>query len=191
MKNQQDSPSRQEAEEAIRTLIRWIGENPAREDLIDTPSRVLEAFGEHFSGYAMDVQAILARSFNKAEAYDDFVLLKRIPFVSHCEHHIAPFHGFVHLAYWPQARIVGLSKLARIVDVFAKRLQTQESMTTCIALAISENLNPKGVAVLIEAEHQCISMRGIKKEGVLTSTSKFLGIFQEDAHIRQRFLALC
>jgi GTP cyclohydrolase I len=172
-------PSREEAEEAVRTLLRWAGENPGREGLLDTPARVVKAYGELFSGYEKDAEDILSRVFEEVEGYDDMVLVKDISFASHCEHHMVPFVGKAHIAYFPNKGVVGLSKLARVVDVFARRLQTQETMTAQIADAIETALKPRGIAVLIEAEHMCMSMRGVQKHGASTVTSRFTGLFAQ------------
>jgi GTP cyclohydrolase IA len=170
-------PKREEAEDAVRTLLRWAGENPGREGLHDTPARVVKAYGELFSGYEQDADEMLARVFEEVEGYDDMVLVKDIAFASHCEHHMVPFIGKAHIAYFPHKGVVGLSKLARVVDVFARRLQTQETMTAQIAEAIETALKPRGLAVLIEAEHMCMSMRGVQKQGASTVTSRFTGLF--------------
>ncbi len=183
-------PSREQAEAAVRTLIAWAGDNPAREGLIDTPRRVVKAYEELFAGYREDPGAALSRVFAEVEGYADIVLVRDIPFVSHCEHHIAPFFGKAHIGYYPRHGVVGLSKLARIVDTFAKRLQTQEAMSAQIVAAVDQALNTRGVAVLIEAEHTCMSMRGVKKDGVSTVTTQYSGIFEKDADIQVRFLTL-
>jgi GTP cyclohydrolase I len=172
-------PTREEAENAVRTLLRWAGENPGREGLLDTPARVVKAYGELFSGYEQDAEDILARVFEEVEGYDDMVLVKDIAFSSHCEHHMVPFVGKAHIAYYPNKGVVGLSKLARVVDVFARRLQTQETMTAQIADAIEHTLKPRGLAVLVEAEHMCMSMRGVQKHGASTITSRFSGLFSQ------------
>ena len=172
-------PTREEAEEAIRTLLRWAGENPGREGLLDTPARVARAYGELFRGYEQDAEDILSRVFKEVEGYDDMVLVKDISFASHCEHHMVPFVGKAHIAYYPNKGVVGLSKLARVVDVFARRLQTQETMTAQIADAIENTLKPRGLAVLVEAEHMCMSMRGVQKHGASTLTSRFSGLFSQ------------
>ena len=183
-------PSRVEAEDAVRTLLAWAGDDPTRPGLQETPSRVVEAYGEYFSGYKADVEAELATTFEETSGYDDIVLLKDIRFQSHCEHHIAPFSGIAHVAYIPSGRIVGLSKLARVVEIFARRLQTQETLTGEIALAIQHALQPKGTAVMMSAEHTCMSARGVRQPHVTTVTSRFLGAFDKDAHMRDRFLAM-
>jgi GTP cyclohydrolase I len=185
-----ERPTRAEAEEAVRTLLRWAGDNPAREGLIDTPKRVVKAYEELFSGYREDAAGHLGTVFEEVEGYDDLVLVKDIPFFSHCEHHMVPFHGVAHIAYYPEGGVVGLSKLARIVDVFAKRLQTQETMTAQIVEVIEEQLHPRGLAVMIEAEHMCMSMRGVKKSGSSTTTCRFTGIFRDDPAEQVRFFTL-
>ena len=181
-------PSREEAEEAVRTLIRWAGDNPNREGLIETPKRVVKAYEEYFSGYTKNPKSILEKTFSETANYEDFVLLKNIDFESHCEHHIAPIIGKASIAYFPNNCIVGISKLARIVNVFAKRLQTQETMTSEIAQCIQLNLNPKGVAVYISAEHQCMSARGVHKSDVEMITTHFTGEFNENSEAKKRFL---
>ncbi len=183
-------PSRAEAEAAVRALIAWAGDNPAREGLKDTPRRVTDAFQEYFSGYSQDPANVLARQFEEAGGYDDLVMLRDIRVESHCEHHMAPFLGVAHVAYLPNGRIVGISKIARVVEIFAKRLQTQERMTAEIAEAIEAALSPRGVAVLIEAEHQCMSMRGVHQPGVKTITTRFTGALEADASYRDRFLQM-
>ena len=181
-------PSREEAEEAVRTLIRWAGDNPNREGLIETPKRVVKAYEEYFSGYTKNPKSILEKTFSETANYKDFVLLKNINFESHCEHHIAPIIGKASIAYLPNNCIVGISKLARIVNVFAKRLQTQETMTSEIAQCIQLHLNPKGVAVHISAEHQCMSSRGVHKLNVDMITTHFTGEFNENSEVKKRFL---
>jgi GTP cyclohydrolase IA len=183
-------PSREEAEAAVRTLLAWAGDDPGREGLIDTPRRVVEAYEELFAGYQGDPNEALARVFDDVEGYADMVVVRDIPFVSHCEHHIAPFFGKAHIGYYPRGGAVGLSKLARVVEMFARRLQTQESMTAQIANAIERGLKPRGVAVMIEAEHTCMSMRGVKKEGVSTATTQFTGVFRNDRDEQRRFFDL-
>lgn len=183
-------PSRAEAEEAVRTLLAWAGDDPDREGLRDTPKRVAAAYEEYFSGYGVDAIDVLSRTFEDVAGYDDMVMLRDIRVESHCEHHIAPFIGVAHVAYLPQSRVVGLSKLARAIDIFAKRLQTQESLTAQVAGAIELALAPRGVAVLIEAEHQCMSTRGIHKPGVATITTRFTGVFEQDSSYRDRFLQM-
>lgn len=184
------SPSREEAEAAVRTLIRWAGDDPTREGLKDTPKRVAKAFRELYSGYDEDPSEILNKIFAEVEGYDDIVLVRDIPFHSHCEHHMVPFFGVAHVAYYPTKGVVGLSKLARLVDAYARRLQTQETMTSQIAKVMVEALEPRGVAVMIEAEHMCMSMRGIQKAGALTLTTQFTGVFKEDPAEQVRFLTL-
>jgi GTP cyclohydrolase I len=183
-------PTRQEAEAAVRTLLAWAGDDPAREGLIDTPRRVVEAYEELFAGYSGDSDEILRRVFQDVEGYSDIVVVRDIPFVSHCEHHIAPFHGKAHIGYYPRGGAVGLSKLARVVEMFARRLQTQEAMTAEIAGAIERGLKPRGVAIMIEAEHSCMSMRGIKKVGASTVTTEFTGVFRADREEQRRFFEL-
>ena len=183
-------PTRQEAEAAVRTLLAWAGDNPQREGLLDTPRRVVEAYEELFAGYEADPDEALRRVFRDVEGYADIVVVRDIPFVSHCEHHIAPFTGKAHIGYYPRAGAVGLSKLARVVEMFARRLQTQEAMTAQIAEAIERGLNPRGVAVMIEAEHSCMSMRGVKKAGASTVTTEFTGVFRTDREEQRRFLDL-
>jgi GTP cyclohydrolase I len=182
-------PSRAEAEAAVRTLVAYIGEDPEREGLLDTPRRVVEAYDELFRGYRECPSEVLDRTFGETAGYDDFVLIRDIGFTSHCEHHMMPFYGTAHIAYAPVDRVVGLSKLARLVDVFALRLQTQEHMTAQIATAIEEILKPRGVAVMIEAEHTCMSVRGVAKHGAQTMTTRFTGIFQEP-HEQARFMSM-
>lgn len=183
-------PSRAQVEEAVRTLLAWTGDDATRPDLADTPARVADAYGEYFSGYAADPLAELSATFEDATGYSDMVFLRDIAFESHCEHHIAPFIGVAHVAYIPDGRIVGLSKLARVVEIFARRLQTQERLTGEIAQALMDGLAPKGVAVMLSAEHQCMSMRGVRQRGVATVTSRFAGVFETDADWRDRFLRL-
>jgi GTP cyclohydrolase IA len=185
-----DHPSREEAEAAVRTLIRWAGDNPDREGVRDTPERVVKAYEELYSGYAQDPNAVLDKVFEEVEGYGDIVLVRDIPFHSHCEHHMVPFYGMAHVGYFPSNGVVGLSKLARLVDVFARRLQTQESMTVQIADALDEALHPRGVAVMIEATHMCMSMRGVRKEGASTLTTQFTGVFRDDPAEQVRFLTL-
>ncbi len=183
-------PSRDEAEAAVRTLIAWAGDDPTREGLLDTPRRVVKAYEELFAGYGEDAGHALSRVFEEVEGYQDIVLVRDIPFVSHCEHHIAPFFGKAHIGYYPRHGVVGLSKLARIVDTFARRLQTQEAMSAQIVEAVDASLNTRGVAVLIEAEHTCMSMRGVKKHGVSTVTTQFSGVFRTQPNEQIRFLTL-
>jgi GTP cyclohydrolase I len=183
-------PSREEAEKAVRTLLAFAGDNPDREGLLDTPKRVIGAYEEMFRGYEESPAEVLDRTFGEIGSYDDFVLVKDIEFNSHCEHHMMPFFGRAHVAYMPVERVVGLSKLARLVDVFAHRLQTQEHMTSQIASAIEEILKPRGVAVMLEAEHMCMSLRGVEKPGALTVTTQFSGSFRDDPQEQVRFITL-
>jgi len=183
-------PSREEAEAAVRTLIAWAGDDPEREGLVDTPRRVVKSYEELFSGYREDPAAALSRVFKDAKGYSDIVLVRDIPFVSHCEHHMAPFLGKAHVAYYPRGGVVGLSKLARIVDTFANRLQTQEALTAQIAESVDKALKTRGVAVLVEAEHMCMSMRGVRKHGVSTTTTQFTGVFRDDLNEQTRFFTL-
>lgn len=185
-----DRPSREEAEAAIRTILAYTGDDPQREGLLGTPDRVVRAFDEHFGGYAKDPLAILQRTFEEVAGYDEVVLLKDIPFISHCEHHMAPIVGHAHVGYLPDRRVVGISKLARVVDVFARRLQIQEKMTAEIAGAIDAVLKPRGVGVVIEATHHCMTTRGVNKPGVTMTTSTLLGAFRTDPDTRREFLAL-
>jgi len=183
-------PSRQEAEAAVRTLLLWAGDDPNREGLLDTPKRVAKAYGELFSGYDVDPSEALGRTFEEVGGYDDLVLVKDIDFHSHCEHHMVPIIGKAHIGYLPDGRVVGLSKLARVVDAFARRLQTQETMTAQIAGLIDEVLRPRGVAVMIEAEHMCMAMRGIKKTGSSTLTTTFTGAFKNEPEHQVRFMTM-
>ena len=182
-------PTREEAEAAVRTLIAWTGDDPTREGLLETPGRVVRAYGELFAGYGQDPAEILNKTFREVGGYDDIVLLKDIPFHSHCEHHMVPFFGKAHIAYLPTDGVVGLSKLARLVYVFSKRLQTQENLTQQIIDAVNENLNPRGAAVMLEAEHMCMTMRGVHSQGVTTITHRFTGVFAEEREERDRFFA--
>lgn len=184
-------PTQQEAEEAVRTLIAWAGDDPEREGLKETPRRVAEAYQEYFRGYGQDAVKMLQEpTFEDVGGYDDLVMLRDIRVESHCEHHIAPFIGVAHVAYLPNGKVAGLSKLARVVEIYAKRLQTQETLSAEIADAIDEALSPLGVAVMIEAEHQCMTMRGVHQPGVAALTTRFLGAFATDTALRERFLAL-
>ncbi|HEY0523228.1 MAG TPA: GTP cyclohydrolase I FolE [Stellaceae bacterium] len=183
-------PSRSEAEEAVRTLLRWAGDDPRREGLLGTPGRVARAFEEYFRGYDTDPVELLQRTFEEVEGYDEMVVLRDIRFESHCEHHLAPIIGKAHIAYLPTNRVVGISKLARLVEVYAKRLQIQEKMTAQIANTLDEVLQPKGVAVVIEAAHQCMTTRGVHKPGVTMVTSRMLGAFRDDPSTRREFLAI-
>jgi GTP cyclohydrolase I len=181
-------PSREEAMDAVRTLSAWAGDDPRREGVLDTPKRVVDAYGEWFEGYRADPAKELSRIFEDVQGYDDIVFLKNIEVESHCEHHMAPFLGKAYVAYMPTNRVVGISKLARVVEIFAKRLQTQETMTQQITDAICDSLKPAGVAVLIDAEHQCMTTRGVHHRDVSTITTQFRGVFKTDPHLRQRFL---
>jgi GTP cyclohydrolase I len=180
--------SDKQAEEAFKTILTWIGEDPSREGLLETPKRVVKAFKEYFAGYTEDANEILKKTFGDVEGYDDMVVEKNISVSSHCEHHMAPIVGTAHVAYIPNERVVGLSKLARVVEVFSKRLQTQERLTMQVAKALMTSLDAKGVAVTIDAAHQCMTMRGIKKENATTVTNYFLGQFKEDLSIQNRYL---
>ena len=183
-------PSREEAEEAVRTLLRWAGDDPEREGLQETPSRVVKAYEEFFRGYEEDPAAYLERTFEETEGYDEMVLLKDIRFESHCEHHMAPIIGKAHVGYLPRRRVVGISKLARLVELYAKRLQIQEKMTVQIAQSLHDILQPDGVAVVIEASHQCMTTRGVHKPGVVMVTSRMLGAFRDNQATRREFLAM-
>ena len=183
-------PSREEAEEAVRTLIAWAGDDPSREGLIETPKRVVKSYEEFYEGYDKDPKEILSKVFEEIEGYDEIVLVKDIPLQSHCEHHMVPIIGKAHVGYLPDQRVVGLSKLARVVDMFGKRLQTQETMTAQIADTINDVLQPRGVAVVIDAEHQCMSSRGVNKHGSSTITSRMIGVFRENQKSRMEFLNL-
>ena len=183
-------PSREEALEAVRTLLRWAGDDPGREGLLGTPDRVVRSYAEFFSGYAEDPVALLQRTFEETDGYDEIVMLKDIRFESHCEHHIAPIIGKVHIAYLPSNRVVGISKLARLVDVYARRPQVQERMTTQIADGLMNVLEPRGVLVVIEAEHLCMSMRGVRKPGAKTVTSAVRGIIRDSQSTRMEALSL-
>ena len=182
-------PSREEAEAAVATLIRWAGDDPQREGLGDTPARVVRSYEEFFAGYDKDPEEILRRTFEETDGYDEMVVLKDITFESHCEHHMVPIIGKAFVAYLPDKRVVGISKLARVVEAYAKRLQIQEKMTAQIANAINDVLKPKGVAVVVEAEHQCMTTRGVEKPGVSMVTSTMLGAFRDDPSTRKEFLA--
>ncbi len=183
-------PTREEAEKAVRTLIRWAGDDPDREGLLDTPSRVVRSYDEFFAGYAIDPATLLSTTFSEVDGYDEMVVLKDIRFESYCEHHLVPIIGKAHVAYLPNQRVVGLSKLARLVDAYAKRLQIQEKMTVQIADTLNATLEPKGVAVILEAAHQCMSTRGVHKAGSTMVTSRMLGAFREDASTRREFLSI-
>jgi GTP cyclohydrolase I len=180
--------SQQEAEEAVRTLLRWAGEDPTREGLLDTPRRVVKAYGDWFAGYAEDPADFLKRTFKEVDGYDEMVVLRDIEFESHCEHHMAPIIGRAHVGYLPTNRVVGISKLARVVDGFARRFQVQEKLTAEIAHCIQETLQPAGVAVVIDASHECMTTRGVHKRGVSMVTSQMLGSFRDDARTRMEFL---
>ncbi len=183
-------PSRDEAMEAVKTLLKWAGDNPEREGLIDTPKRVVDAYEEWFSGYSEDPEEILSRTFEEVEGYDEMVLLKNMRLESHCEHHIAPIIGVAHIAYIPNKKVVGISKIARLLDCYAKRLQTQETLTAQIADSIQKALNPKGVAVVIDAKHQCMTTRGVHKTETSTVTSQVRGLFKTNDKTRSEFLSL-
>jgi len=183
-------PNREEAEAAVRTLIAWAGDDPTREGLLDTPRRVTKAYKEFFAGYEEDPKAILSKTFKEVGGYDDIVMVKDIPFSSHCEHHMVPFVGKAHIAYLPHDGVVGISKLARLVEVFSKRLQVQEALTAQIVDAINEHLNPRGAAVMLEAEHMCMSIRGVHAHGAQTVTQRFTGVFAEDRNEQDRFFAM-
>lgn len=182
-------PSRAEAEAAVRVLLRWAGDNPEREGLRDTPKRVVKSYEEFFSGYDEDPVDVLARTFEEVEGYDDIVMLRDIALESHCEHHMVPILGKAHIAYLPDRRVVGISKLARVIEIYAKRLQTQETMTAQIARTIQDVLKPRGVAILIDAKHQCMTTRGVRKPDVSTITTTFTGVFREERYER-RFMDL-
>lgn len=183
-------PTREEAEAAVRTLILWAGDDPSREGLLDTPKRVTKAFKEFYKGYSEDPHDILDRVFEEVEGYTDIVLVRDIPFYSHCEHHLVPFVGKAHIAYYPSKGVVGLSKLARVVEAYARRMQTQETMTAQIATAIEDVLQPRGVAVLVEAEHMCMSMRGVQKHGSSTMTTQFRGVFDIEPAEQVKFFTM-
>ncbi len=188
--NEVSRPSREEAENAVRTLLRWTGDNLNREGLLDTPARVVKAYSEMFGGYFEDPALELGRTFEEVAGYDDMVLIKDISFHSHCEHHMVPIIGKAHVAYLPDGKVVGLSKIARVVDIFARRLQTQEAMTAQISSCIDDVLRPRGVAVIIEAEHMCMAMRGIKMRGSTTMTSAFTGEFKDNPAEQVRFMTM-
>ena len=184
-------PSREQALDAVRTLLAWAGDDPSRPGLIDTPKRVVDAYGEWFEGYDVDPGVELARVFEDVQGYDDVVMLRDIEVESHCEHHMAPFLGKAYVAYIPRDKVVGISKLARVVEIFARRLQTQETLTKQIAQAIDQHLEPAGVAVMIDAEHQCMTTRGVHHRHVSTITTQFSGNFKTDPALQERFLAFC
>lgn len=186
----ESAPTRAEAEDAVRTLLRWAGDNPDRDGLHETPSRVVKAFEEYFQGYQDDPEAILQKTFEETEGYDEMIVLRGIRFESHCEHHLAPIIGRAWVGYIPNGRVVGISKLARVVEVYAKRLQIQEKMTSQIANIINDVLKPQGVAVIIKAEHHCMTTRGIHKPGTDLVTSRMLGVFRDNAITRQEFLSM-
>lgn len=188
--DQSDRPSQNEAEDAVRVLLRWAGDDPQREGLLDTPKRVAKAYRELFSGYDLAAEDVLGRTFEEVAGYDDMVLVKDIPFFSHCEHHMVPIIGKAHVAYLPNGRVLGLSKIARVVEIFGRRLQTQETMTAQIARSIDESLSPRGVAVMIEAEHMCMAMRGIQKQGSTTLTTTFTGDFKTEPTEQVRFMTM-
>jgi GTP cyclohydrolase I len=183
-----DAVTQDAAEQAIRTLLRWAGEDPAREGLLDTPKRVAKAYRDWFSGYGMDPEEYLARTFEEVHGYDELIVLRDIEFESHCEHHMAPIIGKAHVGYLPNGKVVGISKLARVVDAYARRFQVQEKMTAQIADCIQRALQPRGVGVVIEATHECMTTRGVHKRGVSMVTSRMLGSFREDARTRAEFL---
>ena len=187
---EQDKPSREEAMEAVKTLISWAGDDPQREGLIETPKRVVKAYEEFFAGYALDPLAALSKTFEDVQGYDDLVFLRDINIETHCEHHMVPILGVAHVAYLPRDRVVGISKLARVIDIFAKRLQTQETMTMQILETIDQALDPLGTAIMIDAKHQCMTTRGISKPNVSTVTTKFSGLFAENTELRERFMRL-
>lgn len=187
---QPERASREMAEEAVRTLIRWAGDDPAREGLIETPSRVVRAYEEYFAGYDQDPVEILQRTFEETDGYDEMVVLRNVSFCSHCEHHMAPIIGKVHIGYLPKTRVVGISKLARVVEVYARRLQIQEKMTAQIADGLDQVIQPRGVGVVVEAAHHCMTTRGIQKTGVLMVTSRMLGTFRSDPKTRREFLSV-
>ena len=182
-----EKPSRDEAEKAVEILLRWAGDNPLREGLLDTPARVVRAYEEFFAGYLEDPEKMLERTFEEVEGYDDIVMLRDIAVESHCEHHLVPILGKAHIAYLPDKRVVGISKLARVLDSYSKRLQTQETMTSQISNAIQSALKPKGVAILIDAQHQCMTTRGVKKPNVSMITTQFTGEFKNDPLLKDRF----
>ncbi len=183
-------PTREEAEEAVRVLIAWVGDDPGRDGVKDTPARVVGAFEELYEGYRLDPAEALDRTFEEDGGYDDIVLVRDIPFYSHCEHHMMPFTGRAHIAYYPGERIAGLSKLARVVEIFARRLQTQERLTAEVVAAIDDALKPRGVAILVEAEHHCVTHRGARAHGAATVTTQFTGAFRDDPAEQVRFMTL-
>ncbi|MEJ8308913.1 GTP cyclohydrolase I FolE [Agrobacterium larrymoorei] len=183
-------PTQAEAEDAVRVLLRWAGDDPTREGLLDTPKRVAKAYRELFSGYDLDAKDVLGTFFEEVGGYDDIILVRDIPFFSHCEHHMVPIIGKAHVAYLPNGRVLGLSKIARVVEIFGRRLQTQETMTAQIASSIETTLKPRGVAVMIDAEHMCMSMRGVQKQGSTTLTTSFTGAFKKDPAEQARFMSM-
>ncbi len=184
-------PSREEAMAAVRTLLKWAGDDPDREGLLDTPKRVVNAYQEFFAGYDQDPEQELTRTFEEVGGYEDIVMLRDIEVESHCEHHMVPILGKAHIAYMPKNRVVGISKIARVVEIFGKRLQTQETMTAQISDCIMRTLQPLGVAILIDAKHQCMTMRGVHHPNVATITTQFTGVFKENPELKDRFLRLC
>ena len=190
IKNKVAKPSREEAMEAVKTLISWAGDDPSREGLIETPKRVVKAYEEFFAGYEQDALKVLGKTFEDVNGYDDIVFLRDINIDSHCEHHMVPIAGKAHVAYLPKNKVVGISKLARVIEIFSKRLQTQETMTMQIINTIDESLQPFGSAIMIDAKHQCMTTRGINKPNVSTITTKFSGLFAEDTELRNRFMQL-
>ena len=186
--SESSKPTREQAEDAVRTLLRWAGEDPAREGLLDTPKRVVKAYGDWFSGYGSDPREYLQRTFEEVAGYDEMIVLRDIEFESHCEHHMAPIIGKAHVGYLPDGKVVGISKLARVVEAYARRFQVQEKLTAQIATAIQDVLHPRGVGVVVDASHECMTTRGIHKRGVSMVTSKMLGSFREDARTRAEFL---
>ncbi len=190
MTKKADKPTREEAEDAVRTLIRWAGDDPAREGLRDTPKRVIKSYEEYFEGYVTEPCDMLKRTFKDVEGYDEMIVLRDIHFNSHCEHHMVPFTGQVHVAYIPTNKVLGISKIARLVDIFAKRLQIQEKMTAQIAHTLNDMLKPQGVAVVVEATHMCMTMRGVQKPGTVMQTSQLLGLFRSDPRTRQELFSL-
>ncbi len=189
-KHPPEKPTREEAEEAVRTLIRWAGDDPAREGLLDTPGRVVKSYRELFAGYDQKAEEILSRTFKEVEGYDEMIMLRDIQFNSHCEHHMVPFTGVVHIAYIPTNKVVGLSKLARLVDLYAKRLQIQEKFTAQIANTLDDVLKPRGVAVVVQATHMCMTMRGVQKPDGVMQTSQLTGLFRSDPRTRQEFFSM-
>ena len=191
LKDKEDErPTREEAEKAVKVLIEWAGDDPSREGLIETPKRVVKAYEEFFAGYEQDASKVLGKTFEDVNGYDDIVFLRDINIESHCEHHMVPIAGKAHVAYLPKDKVVGISKLARVIEIFSKRLQTQETMTMQIVNTIDEALNPFGTAIMIDAKHQCMTTRGINKPNVSTITTKFSGLFAEDSELRNRFMQL-